>query len=134
MGALKDGGVQEVSNKWKERRERLTTPDYYERRRVIDYDFSLEDVKASKAACERHPGKIAIRSVTWFVPAFKHPYFGGIHTILRFAAHMKSGYGVASRFVISNLDDIPTVQNAIGLAFSILKESPVQAVSRPAEL
>ena len=39
-----------------------------------------------------------IRTVQWFLPFFHHVYFGGVHTLLRFADHFAREHGVENRF------------------------------------
>ena len=46
----------------------------------------------------RHAGTFEIRSVLWMLPYFHHVYFGGIHTLLRFADHFARVHGVENRF------------------------------------
>jgi glycosyltransferase involved in cell wall biosynthesis len=41
-----------------------------------------------------------IRTVNWYVPAFEHAFYGGIHTILRFASGWRTRHGVESRFLV----------------------------------
>ena len=37
-------------------------------------DFSLADIEASRQRQASFPGPLDIRSLTWFVPDFSHPY------------------------------------------------------------
>jgi glycosyltransferase involved in cell wall biosynthesis len=46
----------------------------------------------------RHSGPVEIRSVEWFLPFFHHVYFGGVHTLLRFADHFAREHEVENRF------------------------------------
>ena len=46
----------------------------------------------------RHRESFEIRSVLWFLPYFHHVYFGGVHTLLRFADHFARKHGVENRF------------------------------------
>jgi glycosyltransferase involved in cell wall biosynthesis len=39
-----------------------------------------------------------IRTLLWFLPFFHHVYFGGTHTLLRFADHFAREHGVENRF------------------------------------
>ena len=40
------------------------------------------------------------RKITWFVPTFVTPFYGGIHTILRFADYFLKAHDVQSTFVV----------------------------------
>jgi hypothetical protein len=62
------------------------------------FDFSKSDVERSIAACST-PGRREIKSLTWFLPEFSHGFYGGIHTILRFAEHFQRKHQVSSHFV-----------------------------------
>ncbi len=69
-------------------------------------DFTVEDLALNRehlarAAMLRTP----VRTVRWYVPAFEHAFYGGIHTILRFASGWRARHGVESRFVVH---DAPT--------------------------
>jgi glycosyltransferase involved in cell wall biosynthesis len=46
----------------------------------------------------RHSEPFEIRTVQWFLPFFHHVYFGGVHTLLRFADHFAREHGVENRF------------------------------------
>jgi glycosyltransferase involved in cell wall biosynthesis len=54
------------------------------------------EVLARTAAGRFSPGPL--RHVTWFIPAFSHP-FGGVHTLLRFGHLLRVRHGVQSLFV-----------------------------------
>ena len=51
----------------------------------------------STVAWPRRPAG-AHRSVLWMLPYFNHVYFGGTHTLLRFADHFARVHGVATHF------------------------------------
>jgi glycosyltransferase involved in cell wall biosynthesis len=53
-------------------------------RRLIDSYLSLESFEPA--------------TVTWFLPFFHHVYFGGTHTLLRFAEHFARVHGVRTHF------------------------------------
>lgn len=63
-------------------------------------DFSAAELAASRAVHSAHPGQLAIQSLTWYIPEFSSPYYGGIHTILRFAEYLTRAQGVHNRFAV----------------------------------
>jgi glycosyltransferase involved in cell wall biosynthesis len=46
----------------------------------------------------RRSDTFEIRSLVWMLPYFHHVYFGGVHTLLRFADRFASTHGVRSHF------------------------------------
>lgn len=64
------------------------------------FDIDDEAVADNRALIESYlaSGSFEIRSVLWFLPFFHHVYFGGVHTLLRFADHFAREYGVENRF------------------------------------
>ena len=64
-------------------------------------DFSEDDLEANRkllAAAARLREPIGI--VNWFLPYFQYAFYGGIHTILRFASGLLERHGVRSNFII----------------------------------
>jgi O-antigen biosynthesis protein len=55
-----------------------------ENRRLVDNYLSLESFEP--------------KTVMWFLPFFHHVYFGGTHTLLRFAEHFARVHGVTTHF------------------------------------
>jgi O-antigen biosynthesis protein len=97
-------------------------------------DFSSADIKASEELQRTCPDPLAIRSVTWFIPDFSHPYYGGIHTILRCADYLKTQKGVVSQFALIGSSDERKILALITRAFPSLAESEVRRVERYGEL
>jgi O-antigen biosynthesis protein len=91
-------------------------------------DFTPAELERSRALMAAHQGPLAIRTVNWYLPGFDHAYYGGVHTVLRFAAGFARQHGVTNRFVILGT---PTRQAAqtyadrIGAAFAELAAAPV---------
>src|SRR4051794_21410721 len=50
------------------------------------FDFTPAELQRSAATMATHAGALPVQSVNWFLPHFDHAYYGGIYTILRFAA------------------------------------------------
>jgi glycosyltransferase involved in cell wall biosynthesis len=64
------------------------------------YDATPEDLRRSRALTEAHRGRLDIRTIDWFLPDFEHADYGGIRTILRFAAGFTERHGVENTFVV----------------------------------
>jgi len=101
---------------------------YSEEARIFStmMDFSPEDVERSLAVHKQNSGNVEIKSITWFLPEFAHPYFGGIHTILRFADYFARTKGVENRFVVLGSASESLISQRIGRSFPDLVRSPVQ--------
>ncbi|HEV8575056.1 MAG TPA: glycosyltransferase, partial [Dehalococcoidia bacterium] len=56
-------------------------------------------------------GPLEIQSINWFIPDFDSPFYGGIHTILRFADHFKREFGVDNRFIVVGTAPEPYVRS-----------------------
>ena len=91
-------------------------------------DFTPEDLARSRALTDSHRGPIDVRSIAWFLPQFGHAYYGGVHTILRFAASFTRLHGARHTFVLLG-DGTPAEAREyaarIGAAFPELAEAPV---------
>jgi len=89
-------------------------------------DCTPEDLRRSRALTSMNQGFIDIKTVNWYLPHFDHAYYGGIYTILRFAAHLAKNYNVKSSFIIlgdANAPDAATYIERISTVFAELKES-----------
>ena len=71
-------------------------------RLMLSGAFDIDDraVAENAAVIERYrrSDSFEIRTVQWFLPFFHHVYFGGTHTLLRFADHFARAHGVENRF------------------------------------
>lgn len=65
-------------------------------------DFSQSLLEESQQVHANYLKALEIKSVTWFLPVFDHAFYGGMHTILRFAAYFHIQKGVSTQFVIVN--------------------------------
>ena len=99
--------------------------DYASESRILvaGFDFTRAQVEKSVEAT-RGPGKHNMQSITWFLPEFANPFYGGVHTILRFAAHLHRN-GARARFVILGQGHPAAVRQRIASAFSELSEADV---------
>jgi glycosyltransferase involved in cell wall biosynthesis len=94
-------------------------------------DFTDEDLERNRsqlAAAASLDGPV--RTIDWYVPAFQHAAYGGIHTILRFASRWRARHGVRSRFRIHDEPDASpeAIHARIAAAFPDLADAPVTIV------
>lgn len=88
-------------------------------------DFTEEDLVASlRVTSNGHNGE-DLRSVNWFIPDFDHAAYGGIHTILRFAAYLKRTRNVQNRFVVLGQVLPAKIRDAVSGAFPELANEDV---------
>ncbi len=88
-------------------------------------DFSRAEVETSRKLHETYSGDLDIRSITWFLPEFENPYYGGIYTLLRFADTFKRTKGIRNHFaILGNVDD-QQVARKIAESFPALAGEPV---------
>lgn len=100
-------------------------------------DFSGEELRRSRDTTSAYRGKLEIKRVNWYLPHFEHAYYGGVHTILRFAARFARCYGVHSCFVILGGPDAPTPADyvrRIADAFPDLAGSQAVVINSDADL
>ncbi|MGH2405387.1 MAG: hypothetical protein ACRDGN_13150, partial [bacterium] len=97
-------------------------------------DFSEKEVADSQILHTRYPGPLPLRSLSWFIPDFYHPFYGGIHTILRFADHLHRHAGVRNHFFVAGSSPAPRIANLIAQAFPALAEAPVTRLQGYAEI
>ena len=71
-------------------------------------------------------GPMEIRTVLWFLPFFHHAYFGGTHTLLRFADYFARVHGVENRFHCYDVAShaIGAMTSKVATAFPALAGSP----------
>jgi hypothetical protein len=89
-------------------------------------DCTLEDLQASQQHPERVSADPQSRTANWFLPTFENPYYGGVMTILRFAAHMQAR-GVHQRIFLCGSADTVAVHASIAKAFPALVGAEVVA-------
>ncbi|MBV9169274.1 MAG: glycosyltransferase family 4 protein [Chloroflexi bacterium] len=65
---------------------------------VFDADDELVRANAELIDAYRRAEQLEIRRVLWFLPYFHHVYFGGVHTLLRFADRFAREHGVHNHF------------------------------------
>ncbi|WJH32474.1 hypothetical protein N6H14_19070 [Paenibacillus sp. CC-CFT747] len=88
------------------------------------YDFTPDELRASLAAGSQAPHG-PYRTALWFLPYFETPFYGGMHTILRFADFLQRRYGIRSSFAIVGMKDTSPISASIQKAFPGLAGNPV---------
>ncbi|MEP7362265.1 MAG: glycosyltransferase [Acidobacteriota bacterium] len=91
------------------------------------FDTTAQSVEESKRLTSRSSGG-PLRTINWILPEFANPFYGGIHTILRFADAFQRKAQVESRFCF--LGDVPVgrMRSLIASAFPQLAASRVYSL------
>lgn len=84
-----------------------------------------EEVAAVRRLHEENAGYRQVASINWFIPDFESPFYGGIHTIFRFADHFLARYGVKSRFVVIGTGPESFIRSGLRVAFAGLADSEI---------
>lgn len=99
------------------------------------YDFSEADLENNRKTIQNNTiGIQEAKSAIWFLPPFSSAFYGGIHTILRFAEYLKTENGVTNRFVIVGTKDIEPIKDSISAAFPTLSECYVTGLVNEREI
>ncbi len=98
------------------------------------FDFSPAQRDASLQLQAANAGPIEIRSINWFIPEFTNAGYGGIHTILRLANHLRLHYGVTNRFYYLGIDPPEAIRASIVKCFPGLDGQVVHPVRNEADL
>lgn len=84
-----------------------------------------EDIDAIGQAHQRSSGRREVGSLTWFIPDFENPFYGGIHTIFRFADHFQRIHGVKNRFVVIGTGPEAYIRSGLQVSFPGLADSDI---------
>ncbi len=89
-------------------REHDPTPDEIARNRELNARFLASDAPVKK--------------INWFIPALGHALYGGVNTILRFAARLQNAHGIECKIILYNYapEDIPDIERQMASAFPTL--------------
>lgn len=82
-------------------------------------------LELTRSLHEAERGDLEVRSINWFIPEFDNPFYGGIHTIMRFADHFRSCYGVENRFVVVGAGPEPYIRAGLRVAYPGLAEAEI---------
>lgn len=96
---------------------------------VRKFDFSADDLATSQCLQAKNRAEMPIRSVTWFIPDFKHAYYGGMYTILRFADILAREKSILNQFALLGTFDPADIRRKIGDAFPSLRDAPVKPIA-----
>jgi glycosyltransferase involved in cell wall biosynthesis len=91
------------------------------------YDFTKEDLILN-AKVVNEPFHGPVRTALWIIPHFLYAFYGGIHTIFRFADYMTRQHGVWNTFVIQGVNEVTSQPDAIAEAFPRLRGSRFYAL------
>jgi GT2 family glycosyltransferase/glycosyltransferase involved in cell wall biosynthesis/2-polyprenyl-3-methyl-5-hydroxy-6-metoxy-1,4-benzoquinol methylase len=96
--------------------------DYMAEARALasGFDFSQAALTESRNTTRNAPATHSLGQVAWFLPEFTHPFYGGIHTILRAADYFQRAHQVRSVFV-SPMPEV-IIRSVIKSAFPELGE------------
>jgi cellulose synthase/poly-beta-1,6-N-acetylglucosamine synthase-like glycosyltransferase/glycosyltransferase involved in cell wall biosynthesis len=84
---------------------------------VSGFDFSPSQLDNNNSS-SRTWFKRKLETLAWFLPEFAHPFYGGIHTILRAADYFQRAHGVRSTFLTPCPEAV--IRSTIGEAFPAL--------------
>lgn len=90
-------------------------------------DCTLEDLAEPQQHPERLHADWRQWVANWYIPPFESAYYGGVMTILRFAAHMRQ-QGVRQRILICGHADVAAVKARVVEAFPALADVEVSAL------
>jgi glycosyltransferase involved in cell wall biosynthesis len=96
---------------------------------VSAFDFDSATVARSRQSTAG-PATHQVGSLTWLIPEFTNPWYGGINTILRFADYFGHAHGVASNFAVLGECHHSVIRRRIGNAFPELGEKSQVTVLR----
>lgn len=83
------------------------------------------DIEAIRRSHVENEAVKGIRSITWFIPDFENPFYGGIHTIFRFADRFRRVHGVENRFVVTGTGPEEFIRSGLTVAFPAIAESDI---------
>ena len=116
-------------------RQDAASLDYAAESRILvtAFDFTRAQLNESRRGAQA-AGKGQLEQITWFLPEFANPFYGGVHTILRFAAHFAERHAVGSRFVILGQAHPRAMLRRITAAFPELGKSDVRVINSDLQL
>lgn len=91
--------------------------------RHVDCDF--EALSQQRQHPERVNPKVSRRVCNWYIPVFDNPFYGGMMTILRLAAHLQEFHKIRQRFLICGTCDKSRVAAQVAQAFPALAAAEI---------
>lgn len=98
------------------------------------FDFTKDELDESQKVIIGHNGHLNIKKVAWFIPDFNNAFWGGIHTIFRFAAYLKEKKNVQNYFIILGNVQKERVMKSMTDAFPVLKNEDIYVLKSEAEM
>jgi len=92
-------------------------------------DCGFADLECPQQNPKAVHADIRQRYCHWYLPVFANPFYGGVMTILRLAAHLQDAHGVRQRFLVCGECDESHIANLIASAFPTLGGSDVLALN-----
>ena len=116
-------------------RKEAASLDYAAESRILvtAFDFTRAQLSESRRSAQG-AGKGQLEQITWFLPEFANPFYGGVHTILRFAAYFAEQHAVGNRFVILGHTHPRAILRRITAAFPGLGKSDVRVMDSDARI
>lgn len=90
---------------------------------VSQFDCSEEQFRHLRNETASIRGFLPVKRVLWFIPVFENSFYGGIFTILRFAAHWRCEKQVENVFAICDTADRQTMLARIRSVYSDFEDS-----------
>lgn len=90
-------------------------------------DCTLEDLAEPQQRPERLQADPQAWIANWYIPPFESAYYGGVMTILRFAAHLRK-QGIRQRILICGHADVAEVKSRVTEVFPALADVEVRAL------
>lgn len=101
---------------------------------VARFDFSAAELRRSAEGGAALKGYHPIEKVIWFTPSFENPFYGGIHTILRFANWWSEHKGVRNHFAICDAVDHREMSNRIRAVYASCSDADVSIIAGGSEV
>ena len=98
------------------------------------FDFNRHDLDINQKRIDTNRLYLNIKSVIWFIPEFDNPFWGGIHTIFRFAAYLAEKKDVQNRFVIFGNTSKEQIIEKVTCAFPALQNAEIYVLSSESEM
>ncbi len=99
-------------------RTSITTADYAAESRALvnAFDASSELIRRSQSGTTGLSLN-RIHRITWVLPEFHHAFYGGVHTILRFADYFRRLHGIEAEFVFPGRVPETVMKSRLATAF-----------------
>ncbi len=89
---------------------------------VSRFDCSEEQIRHLREQSRTLHGFRPVERVLWFIPSFEHAFYGGMFTILRFAAHWSREHGVQNLFAVCDDADKQAMADRIRSVYPALQD------------